>query len=217
VVDLSDPNSGAAALEATLAKFGRADILLHVVGGWTGGKTIVDFEVDAFAEMLQQHFWTTLHVLRAFAPHFVGNGWGRVVVVSSPLVAAPAAKNAPYIVAKSAQEALILSLAQEVKHTGVTANVVRVKAIDVKRQKLSEPSPANASWTTPEEISETILYLCSDQACRSTAAPDPELWSPLTPRINRTVRTQRSRPGWCPSLCSTGGRTGAPWAPAHPG
>src|SRR3972149_4292455 len=38
------PDSAEAAIQATLDKFGQADLLLHFVGGWTGGKSLVDVE-----------------------------------------------------------------------------------------------------------------------------------------------------------------------------
>lgn len=178
VMDFRDPRSGQNCLEMTLEKFNRADILLHFVGGWTGGKTIPEAEVAQFDEMLQQHFWTTLHLIQAFSLHFVANGWGRIVIVSSPTATAPPAKGAPYSVGKAAQETLLLTLAQETKHTGVTTNIIRVNAIDARHERDLAPTPGNKSWSTPEEISEAILFLCSDQASTINGARIPLYGSP---------------------------------------
>ena len=115
-------------------------------------------------EMLHQHVWTTFRLIKAFVPHFLANRWGRIVIISSPNAGMPSAKSAPYAAAKAAQEALILALAQEIRGSGVTANVIRVQAIDVKHQRDREPSPTNTAWTTPEEIASTIVYLCSEDA-----------------------------------------------------
>ncbi|HWQ84464.1 MAG TPA: SDR family oxidoreductase, partial [Anaerolineales bacterium] len=73
-------------------------------------------------------------------------------------------KGAAYSVGKAAQEALILTLAEELKGSGVTANVVRVKTIDIKHERDQQSSPKTAAWTTPEEIISGILYLCSEDA-----------------------------------------------------
>ena len=70
----------------------------------------------------------------------------------------------PYAAAKAAEEALVLTVAKEVARTGVTANVLQVRSIDAERERDREPTPKNASWTTPEEITSAILYLCSDDA-----------------------------------------------------
>jgi NAD(P)-dependent dehydrogenase (short-subunit alcohol dehydrogenase family) len=162
--DFTDADAAQSAADAVIKKFGRADILLNLVGGWTGGKSTVDVPADELSNMLNQHVWITFNLAKAFVPHLVANKWGRVVVVSSPFASNPAANGAPYAAAKAAQEALILGLAKETAGTGVTANVLQVRSIDAGHERDRTPSPKNASWTTPEEIASAILYLCSDEA-----------------------------------------------------
>ena len=176
--DLSQPQAAQSVLDGVKTRFGRADVLLHFVGGWIGGKPVAEVPEEDVSTMLQQHLWTTFYLAQAFAPHMSANGWGRMIVVSSPSAAAPPAKGAPYTIGKSAQEALMLTLAEEYKGTGVTANVLRVRAIDVKRERDSQSSPKTASWTTPEEIAAAILYLCSDEAGMVNGARIPLYGSP---------------------------------------
>src|SRR5919199_2389083 len=40
-LDVADKEAVQKATEAVLGKFSRADILLHLVGGWSGGKPVV--------------------------------------------------------------------------------------------------------------------------------------------------------------------------------
>jgi NAD(P)-dependent dehydrogenase (short-subunit alcohol dehydrogenase family) len=145
-------------------RFGRADILVHLVGGWTGGKQVVDVNPNEVSAMLEQHLWTTLYLAQAFVPLMRANRWGRIVAVSSPHVANPLAQAAPYAMAKAAQEALLLTLAQELKGTGITSNILLVRAIDAQHERDRNPTAHNAGWTTPEEISAAVLYLCSEAA-----------------------------------------------------
>lgn len=163
-VDLSDPESLHSGIQKVLEKFTRLDILLHLVGGWSGGKSVLETPHEEVSNMLDQHLWTTLNLVQTALPHLLAGNWGRVIVISSPTAAQPRAKTLSYAVGKAAQETLMLTLAEELKGTGVTANVVQVKTIDVEHQRDREPTPRNAVWTTPEEIASTILYLCSDQA-----------------------------------------------------
>ncbi len=158
--------SGAAqeAAAMVIEKFGRAEILLNVVGGWAGGKPVVEVPADELSNMLNQHVWTTFYLAQAFVPHLLANRWGRMVIISSPFASNPAANGAPYAAAKAAQETLIIGLAREVASSGVTANVLQVRAIDAGHERDRERTSKNASWTTPEEIAATILYLCSDEA-----------------------------------------------------
>lgn len=154
-VDLTDASALRSAAEAASVKFGGIHILLHLVGGWTGGKTIVDTAPDDFNAMLDQHVRTTFNLFQAFVPHLVEAGWGRVLTVSAPVASKPAAKRGAYGTAKAAQEALFLTLAEELKGTGVTSNVIVVNAIDVMRI---------GAGATPEEITAAMLRLCSDEA-----------------------------------------------------
>src|SRR6187551_3748744 len=39
--DFTQPEAAKEAAEKVVAKFGRVDMLLHVVGGWMGGKLVV--------------------------------------------------------------------------------------------------------------------------------------------------------------------------------
>jgi NAD(P)-dependent dehydrogenase (short-subunit alcohol dehydrogenase family) len=163
-LNLLDPAEVKSAAEAVAAKFGRIDILLHLVGGWTGGKTLVEASAEDVTFMFNQHVWTSFNVTQAFVPHLVKNGWGRVVMVSSPFAAHPVAKGGPYAIGKAGQEALVLALSKELIGTGITANLLEVKTIDAKREKVSAPTAENASWSTPEELASAILYLFSDEA-----------------------------------------------------
>lgn len=172
-IDLLDPSATTSAAAAVAAKFGRADILLHLVGGWTGGKTLLEAGADQLTFMLNQHIWTSFNVIQAFVPLLVKNGWGRIVMISSPFASRPVAKGGPYAIGKAGQEALLLTLSQELKGTGVTANLLQAKTIDTKREKVSTPSAENSSWTTPEELTASILYLLSDEAATVNGAKIP--------------------------------------------
>lgn len=163
-VDLGDADAVDKAAHAVIDRWGKVEILLHLVGGWTGGRTISETDASETENMLRQHLWTTYHLARAFGPHIEKIGWGRVMIVSSPLATRPTAKMASYAVGKAAQEALMLTMAKELGPSGVTANILEVKTIDAEHEKIRAPSQKNASWTTPEEIAAAMVYLCSDEA-----------------------------------------------------
>ncbi len=169
VADLSQEAAAPKILEAALQKYNQVDILLNFVGGWIGGKPVIETTSAELSSMLEQHLMTTFFLSQTFIPHMQTNQWGRFLIVSSPNAAKPKANGLPYAVGKSAQEALMLTLAEELKSTGVTSNVLRVLAIDTN----PEPSQKTASWTTPEEITAAILYLVSDDAKKINGAIIP--------------------------------------------
>jgi NAD(P)-dependent dehydrogenase (short-subunit alcohol dehydrogenase family) len=164
VLDLLDPDQVKSTAQAVAEKFGRIDILLHLVGGWTGGKTLLEAPAEDLGFMLNQHVWTSFNVIQAFVPHLVRNGWGRIVMITSPYAARPNAQRGPFAIGKAGQEALMLTLSQELKGSGVTANLLQARTIDMKREKFSNPAPENSTWTTPEELTAALLYLLSEEA-----------------------------------------------------
>lgn len=163
-VDLGKPQEVDHATTDILKKFGGIDVLLNFVGGWIGGKGIFETKVEDFDSMLDQHFYASYAMVKSFTPPMIKNNWGRVLAVTSPNASKPPGENSPYAVGKSAMEALMLSLAQEVKGTGVTANLLMVRMIDVAHERQINPGEKNQSWTSPEEISATLLHLCSEEA-----------------------------------------------------
>ncbi|MBN1666103.1 MAG: SDR family oxidoreductase [Anaerolineales bacterium] len=177
-LDFRQPGAAQKAAQATIDKFGSADILLHFVGGWSGGASVEEVAGTDLENMLQQHVWTTFSLAQAFIPIFKKNEWGRMVVISSPSASHPTGKNSPYAAAKAAQEALLLSIAQENQGSGVTANILRVQTIDVQHQHQLQPTDKNSSWTTPEEITAAVEFLISDAAVMVNGARIPLYGSP---------------------------------------
>jgi len=164
VVDLRDGATLHSTAEVVAVKFGGVHALIHLVGGWVGGKTLVEASAEDLDFMLSQHVWTTFHLFQAFAPQLSKNGWGRVMIVSASTVPNPPGKTGAYAAAKAAQENLILTLAAELKEKGVTANIIQVRAIDVENK---------GTGTTPDEIVAAMLSLFSEEAAKVNGARIP--------------------------------------------
>lgn len=163
-IDLRDGQAVRATAEAVAARFGAVHALIHLVGGWLGGKSLPEASVQDLESMLSQHVWTTFHLFQSFTPQLVKAKWGRVITVSPSTVSSPPANRGPYTAAKAAQENLVLTLSTELKDKGVTANIIQVYAIDVEH---------TGKGTTPEEIVAAMLYLFSDEAGKINGARIP--------------------------------------------
>ena len=167
-IDLLDGQAVHDSAEAVHSKFGRVHALFHLVGGWTGGKTIVETPDDDLEFMLNQHVRTTFNLFKSFTPHIATSlepqAWGRVIIISASTVPNPPGKSGVYAAAKAAQENLVLSLSAELKQTDVTANIIQVKAIDIENK---------GTGTSPVEIVAAITYLFSDEANKVNGARIP--------------------------------------------
>jgi NAD(P)-dependent dehydrogenase (short-subunit alcohol dehydrogenase family) len=166
VVDLRDGDAVRDSAEAVSKKFGAQGIhgLIHLVGGWVGGKTLSETPIEDFENMLGQHVWTTFHLFRAYSPKLAKSGWGRVITISPSTTSNPPAERGVYTATKTAQETLMLTLAEELKEYGVTANIIQVHAIDVEDK---------GKGATPKVIVAAMQYLFSDQAAKVNGARIP--------------------------------------------
>jgi NAD(P)-dependent dehydrogenase (short-subunit alcohol dehydrogenase family) len=171
VADLRDRDATHRALAAAAGQLGPIDVVLHLVGGYDAGSPVIGIDPTDLGRMLDQHLWTTFHVAQAVVPGMVERGWGRVVAVSTPTAVDPTANSAPYVVGKAAGETLLRTLARETANTGVTVNLVIVKAIDLKGVRLTDPK--KTSWTSPDEIVATLRFLASDEAAAISGARIP--------------------------------------------
>ena len=153
-VDLSDGASARAAAATVREKLGLPSVLLHLVGGYAGGKPFIETDDDELASQLELNLWTTARTIRAFLPDIAAAEHGRILMMSTFVASAPTPKHAAYASSKAAAEALTISVARDLAGTTATANVVVVRSIgDVKPTE-----------TRPDEIAAAMLWLCSPEA-----------------------------------------------------
>ncbi len=147
-----------------MGRFGRVDAVLHLVGGYAAGSSIAAITDAEWAAVEAGLVKTTLNVARAFAGPLKESGAGRFLAVTSSRTQAPTAKNAVYAMGKAASDALVLALADELRGTGATANLIVVDSIDVPERRGAEPKKPYGKSTPAEEIAAAMLFLCSKEA-----------------------------------------------------
>lgn len=169
--DALDDASVQELVDAVKQRFGRADILLHVTGGYRGG-ALVETTDEVWDAMLNINLRTAVTSIRAFLPMLTEHGWGRILTISSGVTQAPPANSVAYVTAKAALETMTLAVAQEVKDKGVTANVVLIRALDTPSERAKQPT-RKTGWVRPEDVAATLLFLCSDEGGAITGARVP--------------------------------------------
>jgi NAD(P)-dependent dehydrogenase (short-subunit alcohol dehydrogenase family) len=163
-VDLLDADAARGWAGSLVERHGRVDALVHLVGGWRGGKPIEEAPLEDWDFLHDLLVRTLQHVTQAFAPVLMESGRGRFIDVSSGQAQAPTNKNAVYAAAKAAGEAWTLALADRFKGTGATANIVVVGSILTPAMREESPDKDFSTFTPAEQIAEAIAYLCSDAA-----------------------------------------------------
>ncbi|HKO26584.1 MAG TPA: SDR family oxidoreductase, partial [Solirubrobacteraceae bacterium] len=136
VADLAAPSAGTALARRALDELGRVDILINnaAVVAPLGAST--DVELEDFARAFTLNVTNVAGLTFALLPRMLERRWGRVVNLSSGIVAMPSAMvgaNA-YAATKAAVESHTINLAAELAGTGVTVNAYRPGSVDTAMQ-----------------------------------------------------------------------------------
>lgn len=171
--NLSDAAGSMALLDSVLARFGRIDALVHVMGGFKGGMSIADTTDDVFDSMMSLNLRSYFNIARAVIPHMRGNGGGRIVAVGSRAAVDPGANVGAYSASKAALVSLVRTTAAENKDAGITANVVLPGTIDTAANRAGDPKADTSKWVSPEKIADIIFFLAGDCADQVSGAAIP--------------------------------------------
>jgi NAD(P)-dependent dehydrogenase (short-subunit alcohol dehydrogenase family) len=166
VVDLLDERAAREWADHLRNRFGGVDGLLHLVGGWRGGKPLAEAPLSDYEWLHDLLVRTVQHTTRAFHDALTASARGRFVLVSSSQAQTPEGTNAAYAAAKAAAETWTLALADSFKDTAATANIVVVNAILTPQMRAENPDKPFRSFTSAEQIAEAIAFVCSDAAAK---------------------------------------------------
>jgi NAD(P)-dependent dehydrogenase (short-subunit alcohol dehydrogenase family) len=143
---------------------GPVDALLHLVGGFDGGKPVAETPDETWDKILDLNLRSAQKIFRAVLPAMTKAGKGRIVAVGSRAAVEPMANFAAYSVSKAALVALVKTVALEVKDSGITANVVLPSVIDTPANRAAMASANPSKWVTGESIAGLLVWLASDAA-----------------------------------------------------
>jgi len=140
------------------------DALVHLLGGFGGGKPVAETEDDSWDQLMDLNLRCAFHMFRAVLPQMVAAKHGRIVTVGSRAALEPMANFAAYNVSKAALVMLVKTIALEVKDLGVTANVVLPSVIDTPANRAAMPSADASKWVAPASIAKLLVWLASDES-----------------------------------------------------
>jgi NAD(P)-dependent dehydrogenase (short-subunit alcohol dehydrogenase family) len=171
-VDLTDPASTHAAVDAIVAKFGGLDVLINVAGGFRwemheGG------DPETWSKLFQMNVQTASNAIRASLAALKASGSGRIVNVGANGAVKAGVGMGPYAASKAGVHKLTEALAEELKASGVTVNAVLPSILDTPVNRADMPDADVSTWVTPQDLSAVILFLASEQARAVTGALVP--------------------------------------------
>ncbi|QUW04525.1 SDR family oxidoreductase [Chloracidobacterium validum] len=162
--DLTDEASVTALAENTLARYGRVDGWLNLVGGYAGGVAVADLALADFEAMFTLNVRTAFLGSRAALRAMLPRRQGSIVNVSSLGALRGTAGHAGYAPSKAAVIRLTETLAAEGASAGIRANVVLPGLIDTPANRAAMPDADRSTWVSPDAIAAVLVFLLSDAA-----------------------------------------------------
>jgi NAD(P)-dependent dehydrogenase (short-subunit alcohol dehydrogenase family) len=153
-VDATD-HAAVSSLAEEVRAAGPVTGLVHLIGGWRGGKGFTDNTDEDWGFLSSMLIDTLRHTTRAFHDDLRDSG-GRVVIVSAEAAGRPTAGNANYATAKAAAEAWMQALADSFDDSGAAAVTLVVKALVTPQMREAQPDRKFPGFTDVADLGAEI-------------------------------------------------------------
>lgn len=171
--DLSSTEAVNKLVAEIIRRFGRIDILAHLVGGFAGGLAVPETDDQVWERMMEMNVASGFRVFRAVIPQMRKAGRGRIVAIGSRASVEPGPHVGAYSASKAAMLALVRTVALENADLGITANLILPGTIDTPANRKAMPKADFSKWVQPRLIAELVLFLASDRASQISGAAIP--------------------------------------------
>jgi len=181
--DMSRPEQIEAMVRRCEAELGACDILVNNAG-IQHVAPIHEFPAERWDAIIAINLSSAFHGMRAALPGMHGRNWGRIINVASVHGLVASTNKSAYVAAKHGLVGLTKAAALECAASGVTVNAIcpgwvltplvqqqvdaraardGVDDEEAKRRLLADKQPS-LRFTTPEQIAELAVFLCSPAA-----------------------------------------------------
>ena len=153
----------------TIKQFGKVDILVINPGADWNMESIDNLNIEKSLKDINNEISPVYHFFPKVLPLMYEHKWGRIIGIS--VIASPPSPSYSYNVAKKARTNALLFASDEAWKNNVTINVISPgpvnhigqfdKAISLATNK---DEWINRKNITPQDIAETVLFLCSEDA-----------------------------------------------------
>lgn len=163
--------------EDVVAKFGKVHILVNNAGTAIR-KNVIDFTMDEWRSLTDTNITGVWLCCKYFVPHMKGNGYGRIINLTSIMAHVTSTGRGVYSATKHAVAGLTKALALELVDEKITCVAISpgfiatdltapLRADPAKNQALLDQTPMRR-WGEADEIASLALYICSDKAAFMT-------------------------------------------------
>jgi SDR family mycofactocin-dependent oxidoreductase len=196
--DVREFDAVKAAVDEGVARLGRLDIIVANAGIASNGGPVQSMEASNWHQTIDINLTGVWHTARAGIPHLLEGGRGGAIVLTSSVGGMKAMPNmSHYVSAKHGVVGLMRSLAVELGQHNIRVNSVHPTNVNTPmfmnegtfkmfRPDLENPGPDDVAaiasqfmhvlpvgWVEPEDVSNAIVFLVSDEARYITGVSVP--------------------------------------------
>lgn len=171
--DVTDEAQVAGLTKAVVGKFGKPQILVNNAG-INIRKSVTDFTLDEWRQVIDTNLTSVFLMCRAFVPHMKGQGYGRILNMTSIMSHVAIAGRTAYAASKSALLGFTKALALELTGEKITVNGISPGpfATELNKPILDNPELNTqfiskipiGRWGNVEEVGALAAYLCAEEA-----------------------------------------------------
>lgn len=176
--DVSDWGGVQAAFEATMAAFGRVDILVNSAGIAGSNKPVADYDVAEFARIIDINLNGTFLVNKVVVPQMTAQNYGRIVNIASVAGKEGNPNASAYSASKAGVIGFTKSLGKELSGLDIAVNCVtpaaaRTRIFDQMAQEHIDymlSKIPRGRFLELNEAAAMIVWLCSAENSFTTGA-----------------------------------------------
>jgi NAD(P)-dependent dehydrogenase (short-subunit alcohol dehydrogenase family) len=162
--DVLDRDSIRAAYASALSRFGRIDILCHLVGGFRMGDPVHGTDAATWDLLVDLNARSLLNVANAVVPDMIRAGAGKVVTVGALSALKGVGHMGAYCASKAGVIRLTEAMSAELRDKHINVNCVLPSIIDTADNRAAMPDADPSAWVTPQSLAQVIAFLCSEAA-----------------------------------------------------
>jgi NAD(P)-dependent dehydrogenase (short-subunit alcohol dehydrogenase family) len=142
---------------------GKIDYLINTVGGISPAANVIDTTNQELEKMIDINFRSAFYFSREVLKIMKKNNFGRIISVGAKAGLEITPGRFPYSFSKAGVISLMETISEEMKEYNIRCNTVIPAVIDTPANREWGSKEEIEKWIKPEEISEIILKMLSEE------------------------------------------------------